>query len=104
MEHDMLQNKSTLSALQQSLQEVTNSNVVAKYEAKKLARQNQPSPYLLALCICVRVWNLFFIRCIWLSSVRFLLLLDGVRSVECSERQLPVIDAHYIQRFILPSS
>ena len=34
----MLQNKSTLSALQKRFEEVTNSSVVAKYEARKLAR------------------------------------------------------------------
>ena len=38
-----------------------------------------------------------------LSSVRLFFLRDGVRSVDWSERQLPVIDAHYNQR-ILPLS
>ncbi len=50
LEHEMFQNKSVMSALQKSLQKVTNSNVVAKYEAKKLARHNLPSPRLLTLC------------------------------------------------------
>ncbi len=39
-----------------------------------------------------------------LSSLRLFFLLDGVRSVDGSERQLPVIDAHYHQPILLPSS
>ncbi len=39
-----------------------------------------------------------------MSSLRLFFLFDGVSSVDGSERQLPVIDAHYHQPILLSSS
>ena len=43
-------------------------------------------------------------RAVSFSSLTIVFLLDGLRSVDWSERQLPVIDAYSNQRILLPSS
>jgi hypothetical protein len=40
LEHDKLQNQSSISALQQSIKEMSHEHVVAQYEAKKLVREH----------------------------------------------------------------